>query len=130
MQRSLLFIFVFISSLAFSQLKKEYYDNEQTKLKSETDYYKGMPHGPYYEYYQNGKVMRKGFYIYGKEDSTWTVYYEDGDVKARENYKNGKKFGTNKYFYKNDQLAQITKFSANPLRGGDPLPDSVWTAFY
>src|SRR5688572_6050503 len=127
MQRSLLFVFMFIAFIGSAQLKKEYYDNEQTQLKSETDYYKGMPNGAYYEYYKNGKVMRKGFYVFGKEDSTWTVYYEDGSVKARENYLNGKKLGTNNYFYKNGQLAQVTKFSANTMRGGEPLPDSVWT---
>ena len=106
-----------------AQLKKEYYDAEQTQLKSETDYYKGMPHGPYYEYYKNGKVSRKGFYDYGKEDSTWLFYYDDGSLKALERFVKGKKWGTNAYRYKNGQIAQITKFTNN-------LPDSTWVSFY
>ncbi|MBK7816925.1 MAG: hypothetical protein IPJ60_04755 [Sphingobacteriaceae bacterium] len=123
MQRSLLLILIFVSSVAFSQLKKEYYDNEQTQLKSETDFYKGMPHGAFYEYYKNGKINRKGFYNYGKEDSTWCLYYEDGDLKAVERYVRGKKWGTNTYRYKNGQVAQIIKFT-------NDLPDSTWVALY
>ena len=65
--RFLIFILLFALSLnVSSQLKKEYYDAKETQLKSETDYYKGMPHGVYTEYYQSGNVLSKGYYYSGK----------------------------------------------------------------
>ena len=37
--------FLFLAFTSLAQPKKEYYDSEQTKLKSETNIVKGMPHG-------------------------------------------------------------------------------------
>jgi len=111
------FIFLVISN---AQLKQEFYDNKQTQLKSETDYYKGMPHGLHTEFYKSGNVSRKGYYHYGKEDSTWTFYFEDGTVKAREHCFRGKKWGRNLYYFKSGKLAQITKYH-------NDLSDSIWT---
>ena len=114
---------IILSSWGFSQPKKEYHDAAQTQLKSETDYLKGMPHGTHLEYYKNGRVSRKGFFNYGKEDSVWTFYYEDGKKKAIENFMKGKKWGTNKYYFKSGKIAQVTKYE-------NDLSDSVWTAYY
>ena len=80
MAYKLLFIsFLFLSFSAFAQPKKEYYDSEQLKLKSESNIVKGMPHGRHVEYYKNGNVSRKGSFYNGKEDSTWYFYYENKD---------------------------------------------------
>lgn len=117
-------ITIFLSfGLAKAQPKKEYYDNQQTQIKSETDYHKGMPHGLHTEYYKSGKISRRGFYDAGKEDSAWTFYYEDGRKKAVENYLKGKKWGTNVYYFKSGKLAQITHYE-------NDLADSVWTAWH
>ena len=122
--RQLVLLLFFIFKLnCFSQLKQEFYDAQQTKLKSETDYYKGMPNGAYIEFYKSGNVSRKGFYNYGKQDSIWVVFYEDGSKKAIERFFKGKKWGTNSYFYKSGKLAQLTRYI-------NDLPDSTWTAFY
>jgi len=43
-------ILLFLSAALFAQPKKEFYDAQQTQLKSETDYHKGMPHGSHTEY--------------------------------------------------------------------------------
>src|SRR6478672_8934039 len=102
----LLLSFVFISLGAFAQPKKEYYDNEQKIIKSETNIVKGMPHGRHIEYYKNGKVYRRGSFYNGKEDSTWFFYYEDSKLKATENYRRGRKNGHNKYYFKTGDLAQ------------------------
>ena len=83
------FLFLTLSSLA--QPKKEYYDSDQTKIKSETNIVKGMPNGKYVEYYKNGNISRKGSFYNGKEDSTWYIYYENKVLKATENYNRGKK---------------------------------------
>ena len=119
----LLISFLFLSFTAIAQPKKEYYDSEQNKLKSETNIVKGMPHGKYVEYYKNGNVSRKGLFYNGKEDSTWYFYYENKGLKATENYKRGKKNGHNRYYFKTGELAQETIFKDN-------LADSVWTSYY
>ena len=116
-------IFLFISLAISSQPKKEYFDAKQTQLKSETDYYKGMPHGSHAEYYVTGKVSRRGFYDYGKEDSLWAFYYENGTKKALENYLKGKKWGTNVYYFKTGKVAQITRYE-------NDFADSVWTSYF
>jgi uncharacterized protein len=129
--RLLPLILILIPSLAISQLTKEYYDNEQTQLKSETDYYKGMPHGPHFEYYKNGKLSRKGYYYRGKEDSTWVFYFENGGVKAVEHFAKGKKSGTNLYYFKSGKIAQVTKFKLGVKNNVTfDLADSTWTAYY
>ena len=129
--RSFVFIFLFISSFTISsQLKKEYYDAKESQLKSETDYYKGVPYGAYTEYYPSGNVLSKGYYysgklshFLGKEDSVWTFYYENGIKKAVEHYDNGKKNGTNVYYFKSGKISQLTKFVDN-------IADSTWTSFH
>ena len=119
----LLLSFLLTSLGVFSQPKKEYYDSEQTKLKSETNIVKGMPHGRHVEYHKNGNISRKGSFYNGKEDSTWYFFYEDKILKAIENYSRGKKSGHNLYYFKNGNLAQETVFKNN-------LADSVWTSYY
>src|SRR3954469_151266 len=121
--RFILLFFLFQQTIFFAQPKREFYDGQQTKLKSETDYYKGMPHGNHKEYFTSGKLSREGRYKYGKEDSTWTFYYENGKKKAQENFAASKKWGTNTYYYKSGKLAQITHYE-------DDLADSVWTSYY
>ena len=100
----LLISFLLVSFSAFAQPKKEYYDSEQTKLKSESNIVKGMPHGKHVEYYKTGIISRKGSFYSGKEDSTWYFYYETGKLKATENYNRGKKNGHNRYYFKNGEL--------------------------
>lgn len=64
----LLFIsFLFLSFSAFAQPKKEYYDSEQLKLKSESNIVKGMPHGRHVEYYKNGNVSEKDHFTMEKK---------------------------------------------------------------
>lgn len=119
---------LFLSLSLFPQVKKEYHDVQQTKVKTETDYYKGMPHGVHREYYKSGKLSRKGTYYYGKEDSTWTFYYEDGTKKAVERYERGLRSGTNQYYFKSGKLSQITKYQ--PGTRDNDIADSVWTSYY
>jgi uncharacterized protein len=115
--------FLFISLTIFAQPKKDYFDAQQLQLKTETDYLKGMPHGTHLEYYKSGKLSRRGYYDYGKEDSIWTIYYETGSIKAIEHYLKGKKWGTNTYYYKNAKPAQITHYENDKA-------DSVWTSYH
>jgi antitoxin component YwqK of YwqJK toxin-antitoxin module len=94
-------IFTLVVLVSYAQPKKEYYDSEQLKLKSETNIVKGMPHDKHVEYYKTGTISRKGSFYNGKEDSTWYFYYENGTVKAIETYQRGNKNGYNRYYFKN-----------------------------
>ena len=116
------FLLVVIFS-AVAQPKQEFYDAKQTQLKSETDYFKGMPHGLNMEFYKSGNVSRKGYYYYGKEDSVWTFYYEDGGKKAVEHYFRGSRWGNNTYYFKSGKISQFTKYS-------NDLADSTWTSYH
>ena len=59
MHYKILFIaFLFLTFSSFAQPKKEYYDSEQTKIKSESNIVKGMPHGKHVEYYKNGNISK------------------------------------------------------------------------
>ena len=98
LMRYLISLLLLLPAALFSQVKKEYYDAQQTQLKSETDYFKGMPYGAHFEYYQSGKLSCKGHYysgrsnvFIGKEDSVWTYFFEDGTVKVIEYFYKGKK---------------------------------------
>ena len=73
--------FLFLAFISLAQPKKEYYDSEQTKLKSETNIVKGMPHGRHIEYFKNGNISRKGSFYNGKEDSTCYFFYENKTLK-------------------------------------------------
>ncbi|MES2515085.1 MAG: hypothetical protein V4580_13120, partial [Bacteroidota bacterium] len=114
MAHKLLFIScLFLCLSAFAQPKKEYYDSEQLKIKSESNIVKGMPHGRHIEYYKNGNISRKGSFYNGKEDSTWYIYYENKILKATESYFRGKKNGYNRYYFKSGILSQETVFNQN-----------------
>ena len=81
----LLISFLFLTFTSIAQPKKEYYDSEQTQLKSESNIVKGMPHGRHVEYYKNGNVSRRGSFYNGKEDSTWYFYYENKILTRNQN---------------------------------------------
>ena len=80
----LLFIsFLFLSFSAFAQPKKEYYDSEQLKLKSESNIVKGMPHGRHVEYYKNGKMKWKGSYRNGDQEFGLLEHFDSTGVLVK-----------------------------------------------
>ena len=85
---------------------KVYYDSAQTQLKEVFAYKKitvlnpressgemkkkRVKHGPYFYYYQNGRLQISGRYKDGKKHGEWKYYSKNGKVTKIETYTNGK----------------------------------------
>ncbi|MBC8343865.1 MAG: hypothetical protein ISR55_07870 [Bacteroidetes bacterium] len=112
MKRLFLFLFgmLLFANFGFSQhitdeTSKSYYDEAKSKLKevysfvevntfSETGDQqiigtKMKKHGPYFYYYENGKLKIQGNYKNDKKHLTWTYYEETGKVVKVEEYRDG-----------------------------------------
>ena len=62
----------------------------------------GAPyHGPYIDYYNNGRIQNEGYLLNGKLDSTLTVYFQGGGKKFVANYRDGILHGPRTDYYKN-----------------------------
>jgi antitoxin component YwqK of YwqJK toxin-antitoxin module len=83
--------------------KKTYYDDAKTKMKeaymTRQVYTFGgdasaaekteQKHGPYYMYFENGKLQISGSYNADQKDGEWKYYDDKGKLLKIENYKNG-----------------------------------------
>lgn len=54
--------------------------------------------GAFEEYYQNGRLASKGFFLNGTKNGHWKEYYENGTLFAEGYYNSGKKHGIWKYY--------------------------------
>ncbi len=102
---------VFTCSIAFAQHVqgndgKTYYDAAKTKLKEVFNYKqvtifseKGdhsivgteqKKHGPYFYYYENGKIRISGNYKDDLKTGTWKYFDENGKMIKTETYEKGK----------------------------------------
>jgi antitoxin component YwqK of YwqJK toxin-antitoxin module len=107
---SICFFSIFITFLAFSQhiegnSGKTYYDSAKTKLKEVYSYKEvnvfsptgdhsivnviQKKHGPYFYYYENGKIKVKGSYKNDKKDGEWIYMDEHGKPIKTEKYVDG-----------------------------------------
>jgi antitoxin component YwqK of YwqJK toxin-antitoxin module len=84
---------------------KIYYDEANTKLKESYAYkevnvfshtgdnsivdVRQVKHGPYFFYYESGKLKISGSYKDDKKDKEWKYYDEQGNLIKTEVYKNG-----------------------------------------
>ncbi|MDQ3071741.1 MAG: hypothetical protein M3Q97_00560 [Bacteroidota bacterium] len=87
---------------------KTYYDVEKTKPKEIFNYKEihsfdpnnpkemqttTVKHGPYFYYYENGKLKITGYYRDGQKHGEWKYYSADGKLDKTEKYDNGKLIG-------------------------------------
>jgi antitoxin component YwqK of YwqJK toxin-antitoxin module len=100
----------FMMQFAYSQhiednSGKTYYDSARTKLKEVYSYKevnvfspKGdhsvvevikKKHGPYFYYYENGKLQISGWFKNDNKDGVWKYYDEHGKLTKTETYVNG-----------------------------------------
>jgi antitoxin component YwqK of YwqJK toxin-antitoxin module len=100
----------FMTTFSFAQhitdeTSKSYYDEAKTKLKEVYSFVevntfspkgdqqivgtKMKKHGPYFYYYENGKLKIQGNYKKDKKHKTWTYYDETGKVIKVEEYLDG-----------------------------------------
>jgi antitoxin component YwqK of YwqJK toxin-antitoxin module len=46
--------------------------------------------GCWEDYYKNGKIYSKGYYLNGERHGYWEWYYPNGKIKLKGNWNNGK----------------------------------------
>ena len=64
----------------------------------------GKIHGPYVEFWYDGRLSDKGTYKNGKREGPWVGYYENGQVWSEGDFKNGKEEGPWVDYHENGQL--------------------------
>ena len=78
---------------------------------------KGIRHGPFAQYHDNGQLEIKGTYIGGKRDGPWVFYHDNGQLWVEGTLKVGVKDGLWISYYENGQLAYKGSF-LNGYRDG------------
>tara|TARA_B100000315_G_C14308022_1_gene464989 strand:- start:270 stop:683 length:414 start_codon:yes stop_codon:yes gene_type:complete len=64
----------------------------------------GQYEGPWFHYYDNGRLLEKGDYKNGEKEGTWVSYWVNGQLMEKTNFKNGEKEGAWVRYYDNGQL--------------------------
>jgi antitoxin component YwqK of YwqJK toxin-antitoxin module len=72
-------------------LARTYYDSGA--LWTESNWADGELHGPFIEWYRNGKVARQGEYRDGKKWGLWALWYEDGSQAEEVGWDHGIQHG-------------------------------------
>jgi antitoxin component YwqK of YwqJK toxin-antitoxin module len=60
--------------------------------------------GPYFEFFRNGQVRRKEFYVENLRSGNSTSYYENGNLRIQSSFYEDKLDGTIKHYYSNGNL--------------------------
>ena len=61
----------------------------------------GLEHGPWEDYYSNGKLYSRGNYVNGKLHGVFDYYFNTGVLCSRRNYINGKPHGLTEWYVYN-----------------------------
>ncbi len=73
----------------------------------------GNEHGPYFRYYENGKLEEEGFYDTGLKTGKWKKFYYKGNLEYEGEYYQDKKILKWKYYYPNGNLEMAEEFTEN-----------------
>ena len=106
----------------------DYYDENQTKKRSEGDYFygrengtwkfwyrngqlkeeanfiEGMLNGSVVYYYESGQKEKEGYFWYDKPDSLFQEWYSDGRLKSKGSFNRGMREGVWEYYYPDGTL--------------------------
>ncbi len=69
------------------------------RMEFSSNYYDYAMDGPYFQYFDNGKVMTKGFYSEGRKDLQWKKFYYTGELSEIEHYEENLPVSTWQAFY-------------------------------
>jgi antitoxin component YwqK of YwqJK toxin-antitoxin module len=72
---------------------------ETGQLHIQLTYREGILHGPYLDYWLNGKVSCEGQHSEGEQDGIWHFYKVDGAISAIIQFKDGKVIDDAQYNY-------------------------------
>lgn len=73
--------------------------------------------GEYYMYFESGKLMESGKYLYGKKSGQVTAYYETGAVYFKANFSVGKEDGLWEQYYPNGKIKLKYNYREGELHG-------------
>ena len=99
---------MFISSLAYAEVRKVYY--ESGRLQAEENYKGDKLEGITKTYYESGQLQGEGNFKDGKQEGTTKTYYESGQLEGEGNFKDGKPEGIIKTYYESGQLEGEANF--------------------
>ena len=69
---------------------------------------KDKRHGPWENFYSNGKLEWRGSYVNGKAHDLWVLYYENGHLHYIGQYLKGEKIGYFKFLYSDGEVIDKT----------------------
>lgn len=97
---------------------QEWWDMEETILKSQTLYMDGKKNGEYKNWYMTGNLSDKGFYVNDKLHGEIKSWYASGELFNRCYYLNGMLHGEYTSWYQN-RLIRYKEVYLNGKRHGD-----------
>jgi antitoxin component YwqK of YwqJK toxin-antitoxin module len=92
-----------------------YYPNHQIKVI--IHYRDGKKYGAFTAFYEDGKVMQKGFYRNDALDSIITSYHPNGQMKMEAHYSEGALNGTVRQYSKTGNLTMEAQYKNNTQNG-------------
>ncbi|HCW07872.1 MAG TPA: hypothetical protein DGG95_10975, partial [Cytophagales bacterium] len=116
--RYLFILFTIVSITSYAQKEvKTYYDRSRTKLCE--DYFvlddNETMEGQYKKFYPNGKQAIEGTFINGVRSGTFYEYSENGILIRKINYENGMRHGTVEVFDEKGKQIQTAFYQNNLL---------------
>ena len=99
---------MFISSLAYAEVRKVYY--ESGRLQAEENYKGDKLEGITKTYYEGGQLQGEGNFKDGKQEGITKAYYENGQLQGEGNFKDGKPEGITKVYYESGHLQGEANF--------------------
>ena len=121
-------LFVFISTLAYSQVKVTLYYTKGWQLtkKDSARYIRTATYdtlnfvfdGPVEDRFVSGDPQMKGNYVNGSKEGLFTFYHENGHVESTGLFESNSRSGVWKYFYRNAQPRAHLEFT--PVFGNEP----------
>ncbi len=92
-----------------------YYWHMNGQLQSnDGDYSGNILHGIYKEFDKSGKMLKKGYMLYGKKDREWKSWNSEGELIIAEKWKKG--FLKKKIYFEKNGF-KIEKYKHNKLNG-------------
>lgn len=77
--------------------------------------------GQYTNYFQNGKIESKTYFVNGRAEGTWVYYYPDGTLKEERNYRYNSQSGKNVFYYPSGKIRLIIHYLDGEKNGEELL---------
>ncbi len=109
------FSFLVLAIACNQQIKKEYYEFGQLKVKAK--YQNGKLNGERKLYHKNGKLKEVAYYEDGKIEDTLRKYYPNGQLKLLAPFEGGKENGLVKIYRKTGKLKRVVQKINGKVQG-------------